>query len=318
MTGTRSTPRRTAATLLAVAALLTAAACGGEEPDGGLSPGGTDKGTVVMSGQNFTEMQIMAEMYKQVLEADGYTVETTLVEARNVYIEDLSNGRIDLVPEYVAGIADYLNTEANGPDADPITTNDAEESLAALEPLAAEAGITMLDPAAATNQNAFVVSQAVADAEGLVALSDVPALGPIVLAAATDCEGRADCEAGLTQVYGIEIEKILPTGFGTQPTKDAVLEGEAALGLTGTTDGSLDELGLVILEDDKGIQPAQNLIPAVNSEFLDQNPDVADVLNELSATLTTDDLASLNAQVDIERQQAADVAQAYLEDKGLV
>jgi len=140
----------------------------------------------------------------------------------------------------------------------------------------------------------------------------------VTLAAAPDCEGRSDCEGGLTEVYGIEIDSIIDTGFGTQQTKDAVLEGEAQLGLTGTTDATLDQLGLVLLEDDMGIQPAQNLIPAVNTEFLDQNPDIADVLNELSATLTTEDLAMLNGQVDIDRQKAADVAETYLQDKELL
>jgi len=313
--------RRTFSALLAAGALLGATACGGESD---LAPGGdstdaADKGSITMSGQNFTEMQIMAEMYRQMLEADGYTVDVNLVGTRDLYIEGLGNGDIDLVPEYLAGIADYLNTEQNGPDAEPITTNDPQESLQALEPLAAEAGITMLEPAQATNQNAFFVSQEYADANGVSTLSDVGALGePITLAAAPDCKGRPDCEGGLTDVYGIEIERIIPTGFGTQQTKQAVLDGEAQLGLTGTTDGSLDQLGLVLLEDDQGIQPAQNLVPAVNSDFLAANPDVAGVLNELSATLTTEDLARLNIEVDIERQRAADVAQQYLEDQGLV
>jgi osmoprotectant transport system substrate-binding protein len=162
-------------------------------------------------------------------------------------------------------------------------------------------------------------SETAAFGNDLSTLSDLGDLGePVMLAAAPDCKGRGDCEAGLTDVYGIEIERIIPTGFGTQPTKNAVLDGEAQLGLTGTTDASLDALGLVLLEDDQGIQPAQNLIPAVNTEFLDENPDVADVLNELSATLTTEDLASLNGQVDIERRQPTDVAEAYLQEQGLL
>jgi len=74
----------------------------------------------------------------------------------------------------------------------------------------------------------------------------------------------------------------------------------------------------VILEDDKGIQPAQNLIPAVNADFLKDHPDLGDVLNPLSQTLTTDDLATMNAQVDLERKKPEDVAQQYLEDQGLL
>lgn len=288
--------------------------------DSEMSPGGSDdKGELVLSGQNFTEMQVMAAMYELALEDAGYDVTPKLVATRDIYLAQMSDGAVDVVPEYVAGIADYLNTEQNGPDAEPITSNDAQESLQALEPLAEKAGITMLEPSEATDQNAFFVTEDFAAENDLTTLSDLAALGdPIKLAAAPDCVGRDDCEKGLEQVYGLEISEVVPLGFATAQTKDAVIEGEVELGQTGTTDGTLAAQGLVLLEDDKGIQPAQNLIPAVNSEFLDANPDVADVLNEVSATLTTEDLAEMNAQVDVNREMPEEVAQAYLEEKGLL
>lgn len=129
---------------------------------------------------------------------------------------------------------------------------------------------------------------------------------------------RADCKVGLEKTYGLEIEKVLPTGFGTPQTIKSVTDGESQLGLVATSDGSLDQQGLVILEDDKGLQVAQNLVPVVSQEVLDANPDIADTLNALSDELTTDDLAELNVQVAIERQKAEDVAQQFLEDKGLL
>ncbi len=95
------------------------------------------------------------------------------------------------------------------------------------------------------------------------------------------------------------------------------MAGEAQVGLTGTTDGTLDGLGLVILEDDKKLQAADNLVPIVNTESAG-DPEVADALNALADVLTTEDLATLNKQVDEERLLAADVALAYLEDKGLL
>jgi osmoprotectant transport system substrate-binding protein len=309
----------------AAIALVATAACGGDSledsgnDDSGSSGDTGDKGSLALYGQNFTEMQIMAAMYEQVLENAGYDVSTKLVATRDIYIKEMKAGRVDVVPEYIAGIADLLNIQANGENAEPITTNDPEQSLQALEPLAEEVGITMLEPSPATDQNAFAVTQEFAEENDLTTLSDYAAMaGPIKLAAAPDCEGRSDCEAGLTEVYGFDIEEIVPLGFGTPQTKDALLEGEVDLGLVGTTDGSLDDLGLVILEDDKGIQPAQNLIPAVRTEFLDENPDVADVLNELSATLTTEQLGEMNAEVDINRQKPEDVAAAYLEEQGLL
>ncbi|MDQ3450846.1 MAG: ABC transporter substrate-binding protein, partial [Actinomycetota bacterium] len=262
---------------------------------------------------------VMAAMYELALEDAGYDVTPKLVETRDIYLAQMSDGAVDVVPEYVAGIADYLNTEQNGPDAEPITSNDPQESLQALEPLAEKAGITMLEPSEATDQNAFFVTEDFAAENDLTTLSDLAALGdPIKLAAAPDCVGRDDCEKGLEQVYGLDISEVVPLGFATAQTKDAVIEGEVELGQTGTTDGTLAAQGLVLLEDDKGIQPAQNLIPAVNSEFLNANPDVADTLNEVSATLTTEDLAEMNAQVDVNREKPEDVAQAYLKEKGLL
>ena len=88
----------------------------------------------------------------------------------------------------------------------------------------------------------------------------------------------------------------MPLDFGSAQVKDAVAKGEVDLGETGTTDGTLADLGLVLLEDDKGIQPAQNLTPAVNSDFLADNPDLEDLFNELSAALTTEDLAAHEPQ----------------------
>jgi len=305
---------------LVTAALLAGAACSNDDPgDGSGGPSGGDKGTINLSGQNFGEMQIMAAMYEQVLENAGYQVDVKLVDTRDVYEPQLESGAVDIAPDYLAGMADLLNTLANGADAPSISRHSAAATLAALKPMAEAAGITMLSPARATDQNAFAVTTQFAKDNHLTTLSDLAALGqPITLAAAPDCEGRSDCEGGLSDRYGLDIVKILPTGFGSAETKDSVTKGESQLGLVATTDGALAEENLVILQDDKGIQPAQNLIPAVNSEFLKDNPDVATILNKLSAVLTTSDLASLDLKVDVNREKPGDVAAEYLKSKGLI
>lgn len=296
--------------LLAVA--VAAAGCSNDAGSG-------DKGSVSLSGQNFTEMQIMAEMYAQLLENEGYTVSTKLVDTRDVYIQELQSGDVDVAPEYVGALADFLNITQNGEDAEPVTSPDPTESLEALKPLADKANITLLEPAEASDQNAFAVTEEFAQQNNLTTLSDLGELGqPIVLAAAPDCEGRTDCEAGLTDEYGIDITKVLPLGYGSAQAIDSVQKGESQLVEVATTQSNVAAEGLVILEDDKDIQPAQNLIPAVNSEFLADNPDVADALNKLAETLTTEDLTALNTQVDLEREDPADVAQQYLEDNDLL
>ena len=317
---------RTVSLAAASGLFLVLSACGGDSledkasgSDDGGGDGGGDKGTVVVGGQDFTEMQVMASIYEQLLEDEGYDVETKLVTTRDVYIGELGNGNVDIVPDYLAGITDFLNTEANGPDAEQVSSNDPDATLAALEPLAEAKGISILSPSEATDQNAFFVTQEFADQNDLETLSDLAALGrPLKLGAPEDCAGRADCEGGLTEVYGLDITEIVPLDFGSSQVKDAVANGEVQLGETGTTDASLEQLGLVLLEDDQGIQPAQNLTPAVNGEFLEANPELEDLFNELSEALTTEDLAEMNLKVDLERQKPEDVAAAFLEDQGLL
>jgi osmoprotectant transport system substrate-binding protein len=140
----------------------------------------------------------------------------------------------------------------------------------------------------------------------------------VTLAAAPDCEGRSDCEGGLSEVYGIDIEEILPLGFASEDTYRSVLDGESQLGLTSTTDGTLEQQGLVLLEDDKAIQPAQNLVPAVSTEFLDEHPDLEETLNALMAALTTEKLTELNGRVAVDRETPEDVAADFLAEEGLV
>ena len=305
------------------ALLLASAGCGGDDLEdsdtGSDSGGGGDKGSVVVGGQDFTESQVLAAIYEKLLAEEGYDVETKLVTTRDVYLPELANGNVDIVPDYLAGLTDFLNSEANGPDAELVSSNDPDATLSALEPLAEAQGIAILPPSEATDQNAFFVTTEFAEANDLATLSDLAALGqPIKLGGPEDCAGRADCQGGLESVYGLEITELVPLGFGSPQVKDAVLNGEVQLGETGTTDGTLGDLGLTLLEDDKGIQPAQNLTPAVNAEFLADNTDLEALFNELSDALTTEDLAEMNVKVDLERQKPADVAQEFLESKGLL
>jgi osmoprotectant transport system substrate-binding protein len=305
---------------------LAVGACGGGED--ALETGGESTteaapaGELTVGGADFTEMAIMQEIYRLLLEDAGYTVEIQQAEARELYGPALESGEIDVVPEYAATMAEYLNARKNGPEAPvnaPIATPDAAETVANMAPIAEEYGLTILEPAEAADQNGFAVSQEFADANGgLTTLSDLGALGqPLILAAGEECAERPFCEPGLESTYALNITEILPLGFSTPQTKEAVSGGEAQLGLVATTDGTLESLGLVLLEDDKALQLADNLVPIVNTETAGDDA-IAEALNQLASVLTTEDLAMLNAQVDVERQQPADVAQAYLEEKGLI
>jgi osmoprotectant transport system substrate-binding protein len=314
--------RRTLAAVLSVGSLLLATACAGDDlsnsksSDQNSPSSSTAGGTVHISGQNFPEAELVAAMYDELLTAAGYTTDVKLVDTRDVYMQSFP-GDVDIVPEYVGGILDFLNTTKNGADAKPITTSDAQQSIAAGKSLLDKQGITLLNPSQATDTNAFFVSKDYADSEGVSTLSDLKGKS-VVLAAAPDCQGRPDCEGGLSDTYGIDITKVLPLGYASDQTYQSVINGESQLGETSTTDGTLEAQGLVVLEDDKQIQPAQNLVPMVSSEFLQAHPDVADPLNNLMSKLTTDALIQLNAQVAVDRAKPEDVAQQWLSDQGLI
>ncbi|MET0741287.1 MAG: ABC transporter substrate-binding protein [Candidatus Nanopelagicales bacterium] len=305
------------ATILAATLVLTA--CGGDDDDGdaGSDSNGGDKGNVVIGSAGFTEIELMAQMYALLLEDAGYTTEVQVVENRELYEPALEDGAIDVVPDYAATMTEFLNAKVNGADAEQVADPDVDATVEALRSLAEPLGLTVLEASEAADQNAFVVTTAFAEENDLETLSDLAALGqPVVLAATEECPTRQFCQLALEE-YGIQITEVLPTGFGSVQTKDAVKEGTAQLGLTGTTDATLDDFELVILDDDKSLQLADNLIPIVGSEYGDDG-DFADALNSLSAALTTEDLTELNRKVDAERMTAEDVARQFLEDNDLI
>jgi len=305
-----------------LALLLTACGDDGGDAFSGAEPSGAPAASgerITVGGASFTESLIMMEMYRALLEDAGYDVTVQPVESRELYAPELQSGDIDVVPEYAATITEYLNLEENGPDAEVLASPDAAATVEQLQVLAEPRGLRALEPAKAANQNAFFVTQDFADKNDLETLSDLGGSGlPIVLAGTPECPERAKCEIGLKKLYGIDITEDLPLGFGSVQNKQAVVQGQAQLGLSGTTDGTLADLGLVVLEDDKGLQNADNLIPVVNAEGPAGTDEVAEVLNALSAELSTEDLAELNRRVDEDREQAADAAKSYLKAKGLL
>jgi osmoprotectant transport system substrate-binding protein len=315
---------RRALVLAVVAPLLLAAACasGGNnalKSGSSESAGGQGGGGVVIAYQDYTEMSIMAEMYAALLKNAGYEPTLKGVGDRAIYAGELASGKVAVAPEYASSMTEYLNRAKNGPNAKPVASPDLNKTMAELTKLANEKNMTPLKPAKAEDANAFAVTQKFSQDNGVTTLSELGKSGkPVALAAASDCPDRPDCQKGLESVYGIKISKFEPLGFGTPQTKNALTDGEVQLGQVGTSDGQINQLHLVVLKDDKNWQNAENLVPVVSTKFLKANPKVEGVLNKLSAVLTTEDLKTLNAKVDAQRQLPADVAQQYLKDKGLI
>lgn len=306
--------RRTLFALGALPLLLGVAACGDDE-EGGSAEGGN----VVIVGQKFTEADIMTQLYKELLEDAGFDAEVKNLGARDIYLDPLMKGDVQISADYLSSMTEALNRKANGDDAPKVASSDADATLEELNKLAEEYGLTALEPAEAEDANAFAVTKEFAEANDLTTLTDLGASGTSVkLGGNSDCPQREDCQKGLESLYKITITGFEPTGFGSQATKDDLVKGVTQLGSVGTTDATLDSLGLVILEDDQQLQNAENLVPIVNSDWLADHEDARDALDKLSSVLTTEDLTELIGRVDLDREKAEDVAEDYLKEKDLI
>lgn len=232
--------RRLLAGVVAVGTAALLAACGSSTSSspttttGGSSTPPSDKGVVRISGQNFTEAEIVADMYAAVLKKAGYTPQVHLVGTRDIYMK-IFPSKLDVVPEYTGAIVEFLNGTYNGANAKPITVSDPVKTIKKAQPLLKKKGVTLLTPSGATDSNAFFVTKKYSDANNVTKLSDLKGKS-VTLAAAPDCKGRLDCEGGLASAYGIKITKILPLGYASQQTYDSVLKNESQLGETSTTD----------------------------------------------------------------------------------
>jgi osmoprotectant transport system substrate-binding protein len=301
--------------------LLTAAACttGPALEDQGqvTAPPGDSKHLTIGSA-GFTESDLLAQMYALLLDRAGYSTKVISVTNREIYEPALESGQIDVVPEYAATFADWLNAQKNGADAAPVGSPDVNTTMKALRALATPRGLTVLDPGRAVDQNAFAVTAPYAAMHRLRTLSDLGRSGlPVRLAAGDECVQRPYCAPGLKKAYGIDIVAVDPKGVGTTQAKQAVRSGRDQMVLTTTTDATLDTFGLVLLADDKHLQNADYLVPVVNRSRAG-SPGVRDALDRLNTVLTTADLARMNEQVDSWRRLPEDVARNYLESKNLI
>lgn len=277
-----------------------------------------DSHHLVVGSAGFTESDLLAQMYSLLLKKAGYGVEILSVANRELYEPALESGQIDVVPEYAATFADWLNAKKNGADAQPVGSPDLDVTMKALRGLATPRGLTVLDPGEAVDQNAFAVTASYAEQHRLKTLSDLGKSGlKVRLAAGDECVQRPYCEPGLKKVYGIDITSVDPKGVGTTQAKKAVQSGQDQMVLTTSTDATLDDFGLVLLKDDKKLQNADYIVPVVNRSRAGSEG-VSKALGRLNSVLTTADLASMNEQVDSWRRLPQDVARTYLEEKGLL
>ena len=199
-------------------------------------------GTITVGAANFSESQTLAELYKIVLIAAGYQAEVQQVGSRELYEPALEKGEIHVFPEYAATLAEFLNTKANGEGAEPVSSPDLDETVAALKVLGAEANLALGAPAAAQNQNAFAVTRAFADKHGVQTLTELAEKcsgQETVLAGPPECPQRPKCQAGLVEVYDFRAGSFSSLDAGGPQTKNALRTGVASVGLVFSSDGAL-------------------------------------------------------------------------------
>ncbi|TMD31315.1 MAG: ABC transporter substrate-binding protein [Chloroflexi bacterium] len=292
-------------TLAAIAAIVFAVtACGSTGGGGTASPG---KGTLTVAGFNFPESSILAEIYGKSLEHDGYTITyKLLLGTREVVAPALESGQIDVYPGYAATDLEFYNKGAGEASGDvTATTAKLNSHLSAL-------GLVALTPSAAVDQNAFAVTKATQTKSNLTKLSDLAPIGSqLTLGAGPECPTRPYCQPGLQKTYGITFKAFKPLDTDGPLTRAAFKNGSIDVGLVFSSDGDLNSLGLVVLQDDKHLENADNVVPIMRQAAA--SDEVKRVLNAIDAKLTTADLVTMNSQVSIQHQDADAVATAWLQ-----
>ena len=302
--------------LLAVVA-LSAAACGGDDDDDAATSGGDNGGdsaevpdgpAIKIGAQDFGESAILASIYDQALDGAGFTSDVAEVGGfRDLLFAAFESGDVNLAPEYVASELNFLEAGS--------ATNDVDESLEKLQPLLEAKGLVALEPSEAVDNNIFVMTKDRADELGIESLSDLAEKGAdLKLGAPQDCEENAFCLPGLEETYGLDMSgNFVPLDAGVIAT--SLNEGAVDVAVLFSTDGRLADEDWVVLEDDKNLAAADNIVPVLTKELVDSyGEDLTSVLNDISAALTTDDLIEMNKRYDIDHDDPEDIAADWLSD----
>lgn len=284
--------RRTALTTIALAAttaLALTACSGGGDPLSADKPAGTSgASSVIVGSADFPESQLLATIYAQALNAAGVTATTKLnIGSREVYMPALLDGSINLLPEYAGATLSYLDktVEATTP----------EEVAAGLKK-ALPKGISMLTPSDAQDSDTLAVTKETAEKYNLKTVSDlIPVAGDIVLGGPPEWKTRHEGVAGLKEVYGLEFKEFKTLDVAGPLTLTALLNGQIQVADLTSTDPAIAENDLVALKDDKNLFPAQNIVPIVATDQV--NDKLTKVLDSVSAALTTKALIEMNGRL---------------------
>ncbi|MFN2409407.1 MAG: glycine betaine ABC transporter substrate-binding protein [Halomonas sp.] len=269
---------------------------------------------ISVGGKNFTEQQILSTMTTQYLDNLGYDVDNRSGMGSAVLRQAQENGQIDLYWEYTGTSL--------------INYNDVSESLSPedtyhrVKELDAEKGLTWLEPSDANNTYALAMREDDAEERDIETLSDLAEAvnneEGLSFALNAEFYAREDGWRPLMEAYEFRVGRGDVSRMDTGLVYQALRDEEVDVGLVFATDGRIPAFDFYVLEDDQGFFPAYALAPVVRTETLEENPELAEEMNRLSALLNDETMAELNARVDVERESIEDVAESFLEENDLL
>ncbi|MEU0410266.1 ABC transporter substrate-binding protein [Streptomyces griseorubiginosus] len=278
---------------------------------GGTTSGGSgsSKGGITIGTANFTENQVLGYLYAAVLQQAGVKVKVRPnLGTREIVIPALKAGDIDLLPEYQGALLNYLAPKDSS--SEPGTMQNALT-------LALPTGLQVLPYGQAADSDCFAVTRATARKYGLVTLADLAKHnGKLVIGAAPEVKKRRVGAVGLKEVYGVEFKEFKSLDSDGPLVKGALKKGDVDVANLFTTDTDIAANDWVVLTDPKNLIPSQHIVPLIADRKADDT--VRKALARLGNILTTDQLTQLNSQVDNDKKDPEDVANAYAKQHGLV
>jgi osmoprotectant transport system substrate-binding protein len=278
-------------------------------------PAASSGSAVITVGSfDFPESELLAYLYADALSARGYPVRVLPdLGSRELVEPALMTGLVQLVPEYTGSALEFVS----------LGRVHATASVAAtarnLERWMGARGIIVARPAPAQNANAIVVTAATAARYRLRTVSDLTTAAPaLVFGGPPECPERPYCLQGLRRVYGLRFRAFVGLDTGGTLTRQALEGGEISAALLFTTDPAIRGRHLVVLADNRGLQPAENVVPVLRRATAERyGTGLMAALNAVSARLSTTTLMALDAQVELEGLGPNVVAERWLRDQGL-
>ena len=278
------------------------------------SPGRAPGTAVVVASFNFPESELLAAIYALALLQAGIPARLQLgLGPRELVQPALAQGLVDVVPEYLGTALASLEPAAG------VAMSDPAEVRRELARAMARWPVQVLQPAAAQDQDGLAVTRATAARLRLTTISDLGPFAPqMVLGGAPECPQRPSCLPGLRRVYGLQFAGFVPLDTERERIQ-ALGHGVADVVVTGTAGGYLTSGDLVLLADDRQLQPAGNIVPVVHAGAAARyGARLSGALDAVSAKLTTSDLIYLNRQITVAGHNVLAEARAWLQHQGIL